>query len=434
MLAAPKSYLAAALSSTARLNGRRYLYEVGRRLRGQAHQVEVFLQIDDPYSYLLLQVLPVLQQRFAVQWRPRMVLDREPDMFPEAQMLNAHAHGDAQHLAALYDLHLPVQAPIWTSNSRQLATEAALALEQGPQALTELLHLFTQMWAGQPLSAPAATDGGSQLRANELRRKALGHYASAMLYYAGEWYWGLDRLDHLEQRLNTLQLNRDHPQQVYVRTWQDFCTQPATSVQRDGPPLEIFVSIRSPYSHPGFLRAVQLAEHYQLPVCVRPVLPMLLRGLAVPPRKKWYIFHDTCRETRKLGLPYGRIADPLGGGVERCYALFAWAQAQGKAVAYWRSFTLAVNSQGISSQSDAGLRVIVERAGLDWAQAQPLLTPHEWPQWLEDNRQAMYAAGLWGVPSFRYGTLQVWGQDRLGVLEQAIRKGAAESGRYERFQ
>ena len=33
------------------------------------------------------------------------------------------------------------------------------------------------------------------------RREKLGHYSGAMFYYGGEWYWGVDRVYHLEERL-----------------------------------------------------------------------------------------------------------------------------------------------------------------------------------------------------------------------------------------
>jgi hypothetical protein len=32
----------------------------------------------------------------------------------------------------------------------------------------------------------------------------------------------------------------------------------------------------------------------------------------------------------------------------------------------------------------------------------------------------MFADQLWGVPSFRFGDLATWGQDRLWLVEQAI--------------
>ena len=36
----------------------------------------------------------------------------------------------------------------------------------------------------------------------------MGHYLGAMFYYAGEWYWGLDRLPYMLERLDKLKLRK----------------------------------------------------------------------------------------------------------------------------------------------------------------------------------------------------------------------------------
>ena len=40
---------------------------------------------------------------------------------------------------------------------------------------------------------------------------------------------------------------------------------------------------------------------------------------------------DTMREARRLGIPYGKIADPIGAGVERFMAVFQYAETQHRA-------------------------------------------------------------------------------------------------------
>ena len=164
-----------------------------------------------------------------------------------------------------------------------------------------------------------------------LRR--LGHYQGSMIWYLGEWFWGVDRLDHLERSLTDQGLNRDASDAItYTRTWADL-TSTATRLPDAHPAaettLEVFFSIRSPYSYLGLERAIQLADAWNTPLQLRPVLPMVMRGQSVPDAKKWYIFHDTKREADKLGIPYGFVADPLGPGVERCYALFEYARSPG---------------------------------------------------------------------------------------------------------
>ena len=56
----------------------------------------------------------------------------------------------------------------------------------------------------------------------------------------------------------------------------------------------------------------------------------------------------------------------------------------------------------------------------------------DWQAILEENRQAMYKAGLWGVPSFRLldnnsgePVLALWGQDRLWMIAREIQSRLA---------
>jgi 2-hydroxychromene-2-carboxylate isomerase len=66
------------------------------------------------------------------------------------------------------------------------------------------------------------------------------------------------------------------------------------------------------------------------------------------------------------------------------------------------------------------LRKIVERSGLLWTQAKEALDLTEWRTVAETNRNAMFALGLWGVPSFQVGNTAVWGQDRLWAVQEAL--------------
>jgi len=144
-----------------------------------------------------------------------------------------------------------------------------------------------------------------------------------------------------------------------------------------------------------------------------------------------YILHDTKREARKLGIDYGFVADPLGEGVLRCYALYPYAKSEGKENDYLLAYARAVNAQGIHSDTDDGLRQIIESSGLDWAKAQQILSAPDWREswqgWAEDNRREMVAKGQWGVPSVSYGDLTLWGQDRLVFIEKAIQQDLAQS-------
>lgn len=107
----------------------------------------------------------------------------------------------------------------------------------------------------------------------------------------------------------------------FNRTWCDARKQSNKHVSDKSTPITLYFSLRSPYSHLTLMNAQELAQHYNVPLELKPVLPMLMRGLSVPKNKTSYIFMDTVRESKKLGIPYSNVADPLGKGVENGYAI-----------------------------------------------------------------------------------------------------------------
>jgi 2-hydroxychromene-2-carboxylate isomerase len=267
----------------------------------------------------------------------------------------------------------------------------------------------------------AARESGDRLRA------ARGHYSGAMFLYAGEWYWGVDRLAYLERRLEGLgALRPGAPAGVATRRAAPEDDAPLVPGARAT--LEAFVSLRSPYSYVAMERLADLTRRLPIDLVLRPVLPMVMRGLPVPSAKRLYITLDTKREAESFGLPFGRVCDPVGRPVERGFSLYPFACAEGHGFAYLRSFLRAAFAEGVDTGTDAGLRRVAERAGLDWSRAQPLLDRDGWQPELERNREALLGLGLWGVPSFRVPAsgaepeLATWGQDRLWLVERALRR------------
>ncbi|WP_419811302.1 DsbA family protein [Bacterioplanoides sp.] len=424
-------YAARALSSRGLKTFRRTIWQVRQSLTAGQPLVDVWLRADDPYSYLLVQVLPQLQQRFLVNWRFRVIATLQDDMYPEPQMWQKNSIQDVALLAGLYQLQAPEREPLSIAQV-EVATGRLLQLQQQAVDWSAVRQVFDDLWQGQSQPAePLSAEQQTLLATNEQQLVQEGHYLSATLKFQGEWYWGLDRLVHLEQRLNQLKLNQGSAILQFDKTYANFCrsyeeAESHSQQHQQAQPLVLYFSARSPYSYLGLERVAQLAQHYQIPLQVKPLLPMLMRGLSVPRAKTFYIFGDIKREADKLSLPYGFVADPLGVGVERCYALFEYAENEGKAVEYLLSFARAVNAEGIMAETDQGLKLIVERAGLSWDKAAAILARDDWQtawsDWAEANRVEMIEQGQWGVPSIRYGDLTVWGQDRIEFIEQAIRR------------
>ena len=425
--------IAQILTSTSLLNLRRTRAEVRRKCSGQPHTIHYFHQVGDPYSCLASQLLPVLAERYDAVVQPFLVTCPPDWAAPEREHLVAHSRRDAGQIATPYGLTFrdPGQQPsdasvaeaqciltaaIQTGCFIKVAADVESALWNGDSAA--LQSLASKCGAASPHAAEQAALDGAK------KRDRLGHYLGATFHYAGEWYWGPDRLYHLESRLHAVGAGRgSNPLPALVPPvslrFQQVERTPSTTPAR-APKLEFFLSLRSPYSYLAVDRTLKLADHYGLELDLRMVLPMVMRGLPVPQMKRTYIMLDCAREARTLGIPFGRISDPLGKPVERGLSILPSAVEQGRGTEYVRSFLRGVWSQGWNAGNDGGLRAIVERAGLDWTQAREQLTSDAWRAEAESNREAMFAQHLWGVPSFRYGKTVAWGQDRLWLIEQAI--------------
>lgn len=384
--------------------------------QGKPRHCELFLALDDPYSYVLLQKFNQFSLDFNLNVDIHLIHHRQYEMFPEAPMWSNWALDDAGQLARLYNLYLP---PYYPKPTRIRQAQSHWA-EHPPKNINEALIRFEHVWFDKPLPI-SEINPQAMLRQSEQRLYKLGHYLPASIYFAGQWYWGLDRLDHLESRLLNLKFNQaEYPKPQYRRTWEQFCKQPADLVKDKATPIELFFSMRSPYSHIALSRCHALAEHYGVPLVIKPVLPMLMRNLSVPKNKTRYIFFDALRESQKLNIPYGKVADPLGKGVENTYALWHWAEQQDKGAAFLLAISHLVNAQGISAHYNKGLKQACEQAELNWTQAQHALSSQDWRGSVEKNLKELYELGLWGVPSMRYKATHAWGQDRIWCIEAAM--------------
>lgn len=335
-----------------------------RRLSGKPRTLHAFIQRDEAYSQLLVQALPRLAERYAVEIIWHEVSPPERSAAPEPEKLAAWSLEDARYLAEAYQL------------------------DPGEQDLPAM-------------STPAH---GDALRAR------LGHYGSAMTWFEGEWYWALDRLHHLERRLGG---------------GDDLIFAPiAEPDHAGGGSLEVFLSLRSPYSYLAAMRMFDLAEDWNARLTLRPVLPMVMRSLPVPATKRFYIVRDCKREAERYGLPFGKIADPVGKGVERGLAILIGEIERGRGKAFLQAFMTAVWAGGVNAASDAGLRRICDRAGVDWTEAEADLARKDWRDIVEANRLDLFAGGHWGVPTFKVGERMAFGQDRLWLAGQWLQADA----------
>lgn len=430
------SKLLARVADPDRIAARHAKLEAKRRRTGAAHVVEYFHQVDDGYSHLAAQLLRAFVERYRVRLVCHLVPAPGGPNAPEPGFLLELSRYDAARIGPHYGLLFPGGAAPPDGELVALATRILAGSVTDSDTFVDMAPCVGEaLWSGsmEALHALAArcepvADAAAVLAAGERRRAALGHYSSGMFHYGKEWYWGVDRLYHLENRLIDLGACREGGGVLSAR--------PAIAhgPRRDegSMTLEIYPSVRSPYTALAFDAAVGLARATGVRMVVRPVLPMVMRGVPVTRAKGAYIFMDAAREARAQGqADWGSYYEPVGQPVERCYSLYPWAVAEGRGVELLSSFMRAAFREGINTKTDAGLRRVVEAAGLPWAEAQSVVGKNAgnddaWREQIEANRRAMYGFGLWGVPSFRLldaagkTRLRVWGQDRLWLVARAI--------------
>ncbi|MDH3614506.1 MAG: DsbA family protein [Gammaproteobacteria bacterium] len=427
-----RSQLVKLLVSEKTQSAKRSFAEKRRKLSRRPHTISVFLELDDPYSYLLAQYLPSLAENYDVELRYFLTQAHSDEAHrPYADMLAVYAERDCARLAA--ELGVPFldkgRAP--PVEHRRALIDALAANRNNPDFDDELLVSMSLYWRGDSegvarrvSGAELSGEGDRLLAENRQRLIELGHYNCATLHYEGEWYWGVDRLHYLVARLDGLGARRESASLGKLASIRQVMqmTLPIAppSTAKDLPPLEFFYSFRSPYSYLSLGRVFAIADAFGLRVNVRPVLPMVMRGLQVPKSKLIYFANDTSREAQRMNIPYGKFADPIGKGVERCLAVFFYAQGEKRERDFLLNAGEAIWARGVDVATDKGMRKVTGRTGLFWPDVVAAMQDDAWRPIVDANRESMMDSGCWGVPTMRLGDFVVWGQDRGWLLARHI--------------
>lgn len=407
--------------------------EAKRIKEGRKHVVEYFHQVDDGYSHLAIQTLSKLKARYDIELVVHLVPPSVDDNFPEPELWRKMSLADAKRVADCYTLDFDSRGKHPDEELVQLALSILCHVDT-EQIATMGVMVNTCFWRNDKAGLESLMmqyghaspqEVNARLEAGTVRRRELKHYNSAMFYYEGEWYWGVDRLYHLESRLKSLDAVTDKslppvaPRPQIPHKFGEnaqFLT------------LEFYVSLRSPYTAIAWDPTIKLAKDSGINLVVKPVLPMVMRGVPATREKKIYIATDVAREARASNVEYGNFYDPIGNPVLRGYSLYMWALKQNKGNDLISAFLKAAFARGINCNTQSGIRKVVDAAGLDWNKAQEHLHDENWQVLLDNNRLSMYEFGSWGVPSYRLldkegqEVLAVWGQDRLWLVACEIQQ------------
>lgn len=407
---------------------RRALTRAKQTIAKAPRRLDVYFDPTDPWSYLTAQAVTRLVEAYPVELGFHVVTPPASDVDAQPLLRQKYAVRDAQELAAYWDVEFPGKKEPDGGMVRDIGT--VLIRKRPPrEQLAAAVELASAMWRVDKKElvtlvgkygneshgsvAPILNTAYSDLR------KA-GHYQGAMIAYDGEWYWGIDRLPYLEAAL-AKDLGSDvahvvSPRPESARGPQKLSEKPLT--------CEMYFSFRSPYSYLALEQIEAVLAPYGIPLALRPVLPMVNRGIPAPTVKRMYIVRDAKREADRLGIPFGEICDPLGEGVDNCIAIAHFAAQRGADLAFAKSAMRGIWAEAKDVAAYVDLRQIVERAQLPWDEAHAAIGNAAAMKAAQDNAASLNGIGLWGVPSFRVGDLVLWGQDRLPLLADRLRRHA----------
>jgi len=419
-------------ANTRRIADKRAKVEADRRKNQQPHRIDYFHQLDDPYSHLVAQVIAHFAERYDVEIVPHLVRASGGRNQPEAEKLAIWARRDCGLIAPHYGLSFPEDAERVPGSALQESAGKILAGLPAVEFIKRIESVSTALWSGDPAGLLTASSSSptSQMLTQRLDEDSallasMNHYSGGTFYYGGEWYWGVDRLFHLEQRLRDLEACKA-PNEPYL------VTRPCidlSDIDASHLTLNFYPSLNSPYTAIIYDATIAMVETCSIKLNHKPVLPMIMRGVAATNTKGAYILFDTKREADFFNVPFGPVVTPIGTPTRRCYSLLPWAKTEGKDVALLSRLLNLAFAQGVGLHKEKNIRRAVEDVGLDWGEAQQHLDKPDWKAITEQNQDEMVdGMGLWGVPSYRLSgpegepDLAVWGQDRLWLIAAEIRK------------
>ena len=426
-----RSAAAGFLSSKAFADLLRRIARGKRALTGKPPTVHYFHQVNDPYSHLAVQKLDALRQQYTLPFIAHLVSESADAFKGSAEHFAHWAQHDASAIASGYATTLNIVGTP-TAEQIHMANLRLGALIDNDTFAAEATAVGTELWEHSisldAVEAARTTETHNALATGNALRKQLGHYAGAMFYFDGEWYWGVDRLHLLERRL----IDEGYASAKATPTVPPPRATNTAGFNAEQITLEYFPSLRSPYTAVGHQRVLALIERSGVSVKLRPVMPMLMRGVPAPPAKQRYIITDAAREGRFHGAPLGRIVDPFGDPVKAAFNLYAGAEALHQGMDFVTAYLSAAWQQGIDIATTKGLQQVAHNAGIDWQAMIDAAAQTDWQTLLDENLKALTHANLWGVPSFRVSggdnpePFACWGQDRIWRVEEEIAKRITE--------
>ena len=405
--------------------------EVKRQDEGRNHEVLYFHKVDDPYSHLTIQSIEKLKSSYDISFKPILVGEEDAEAIYETSLYSKYCLDDVKRIAPFYDIAFPGNSypskeMIYKANSilsavneskfSEIAIKVSFALWSGDiDTIDNLVAIFSS-------SKDKVID--KIIEGNKIRNDN-GYYFGSAFYYENELYWGLDRLNYLEERLTELGLSTNTVKDPICSL---NLSAPKQMISNKKVNLTYYPSLNSPYTLVSAKRVKELGETYPINLITKPVLPMLMRDMTISEYKAKYIISDAAREGRKYGHEIKNIYSPLGSPARKAYSLFPNIDKAGKGFEYIYELLNASFQDGVNIGNNDYLETLINKLGLDWSIIKNDLNTKQWKHDLDLNLKDMYSGNCWGVPSFKVtdedgsNPFYAWGQDRIWLIKEEIAK------------
>ena len=405
--------------------------EVKRQDEGRNHEVLYFHKVDDPYSHLTIQSIEKLKSSYNISFKPILVGEEDAEAIHETSLYSKYCLEDVKRIAPFYDIAFPGNSypskeMIYKANSilsavneskfSEIAIKVSFALWSGDEDTIDNLGVIFSSSKDKVID--------KIIEGNKIRNDK-GYYFGSAFYYENELYWGLDRLNYLEERLTELGLSTNSVKDPICSL---NLSAPKQMISNKKVNLTYYPSLNSPYTLVSAKRVKELSETYPINLITKPVLPMLMRDMTIPEYKAKYIISDAAREGRKYGHEIKNIYSPLGSPARKAYSLFPNIDKAGKGFEYIYELLNASFQEGVNIGNNDYLETLVNKLGLDWNIIKNDLNTKQWKHDLDLNLNDMYSGNCWGVPSFKVtdedgsNPFYAWGQDRIWLIKEEIAK------------
>ena len=405
--------------------------EVKRQDEGRNHEVLYFHKVDDPYSHLTIQSIEKLKSSYNISFKPILVGEEDAEAIHETSLYSKYCLEDVKRIAPFYDIAFPGNSypskeMIYKANSilsavneskfSEIAIKVSFALWSGDEDTIDNLGVIFSSSKDKVID--------KIIEGNKIRNDK-GYYFGSAFYYENELYWGLDRLNYLEERLSELGLSTNSVKDPICSL---NLSAPKQIISNKKVNLTYYPSLNSPYTLVSAKRVKELSETYPINLITKPVLPMLMRDMTIPEYKAKYIISDAAREGRKYGHEIKNIYSPLGSPARKAYSLFPNIDKAGKGFEYIYELLNASFQEGVNIGNNDYLETLINKLGLDWSIIKNDINTKQWKHDLDLNLKDMYSGNCWGVPSFKVtdedgsNPFYAWGQDRIWLIKEEIAK------------